>query len=117
MSEQVEQTASERPQAVDDEVALLRQQVEDLRHDLRAAVDAVRAAEAERATAAGRLRHVEYALHVAEEREKELVDLVAKIDEDTAEARSRYDELVHARSFKVYRKLLAPYVRLRSGLG
>lgn len=87
--------------------------VEELRHDLRRAVDAVHAAEAERATATSRLRHVEYALNVAKEREKEFVDLVAKIDEEAATARHAFEQLHASRSFRLFDLVMRGYRRIR----
>jgi hypothetical protein len=83
-----------------------------LRSELRVAIDAAHAADAERATALARLRAVEIRLDAAVEREKEFVDLLARIDLDTAEARHRYQELLASPSFRLFSTLMRPYRRL-----
>lgn len=97
-----------------DALAEVQAVAEHLRHDLRVAVDAVREAQAERATVAAELARTRNELRVAEEREKEFVDLVARIDLDAAESRRAYEDLLASRSFRTFTALLAPYRRLRA---
>lgn len=94
-------------------VAELRSTVERLRDDLRIAIDAAHGADAERATVAGRLRHVEYALDLALARETEVAELIEELDRLAGGDAQRLAALANSRSFRVYRGLLAPYHRLR----
>ena len=98
------------------DVRSLERQVEDLRHALRVAVDAAEAAEAAHGVTAGQLRHHQYALDVAKERQREMVDIVAKIDEDARQRTQDYTDLKASTTFKIFWALMTPYRKLRRRL-
>jgi hypothetical protein len=70
-------------------------------------------ADAERGVVAGNLRHHEYALSVAKERQKELVDIVARIDEDARQKTQDYDDLRRSITFRIFWAVMTPYRKLR----
>lgn len=86
---------------------------DDLRDQLRDAVDAARGADARRATVEARLAHVEYALAAAEAREEEVAGYVHQISELCDGDIRRLEALLDARTYRAYWRLLAPYRWLR----
>lgn len=88
-------------------------EVQGLRDRLRLAIDAAHAADAQRATVEGRLRHVEYALWAAEAREEETGEMIERIYDLAEGDIRRLEALLDARSYRTYWRLLAPYRWLR----
>lgn len=86
---------------------------QEVRDQLRDALDAARAADASRASAESRLRGVEYALAASQAREAEVAELFDRIYELTSADRARLEAIARARTFRIYWKLLAPYRRFR----
>lgn len=97
----------------------LQADVQVLRHDLRRAVDAALAAEASEGNAVGRVRHVEYALHVAKRREAELEEMVEQLDGEAGDVRAaaaalrEWEAMRESTLFKVFKTLTEPYRRIR----
>ncbi len=101
--------------AVDSEPELAAQQptIDDLRHQLRDAIDAAHGADARRASVESRLKHVEYALSAAEAREVDVADMIDRIYDVADGDVRRLEALLDARTFRIYMRLLAPYRWMR----
>ena len=96
------------------ELDQLRETVQSLRDDLRLAIDTAHAAEAAKGAEAGQRITLENQLAVAEERLREMVDIVAHLDQRTADAVREHQEFHESRSYRFLHAVLAPYRRVRS---
>jgi L-alanine-DL-glutamate epimerase-like enolase superfamily enzyme len=95
------------------EVEALEATVQALRDDLRLAIDAAHAAEAAKGAEAGRRVRLENELAAAEERLREMVDILAHLDQRTADAVRAHQEFHDSRSYRFLHTVLAPYRRVR----
>ena len=96
------------------ELDQLRATVQALRDDLRLAVDTAHAAEAAKGAEAGQRIKLEHQLAAAEERLREMVDIVAHLDQRTADAVREHQAFHESRSYRFLHAVLAPYRRVRS---
>ncbi len=87
--------------------------IDDLRRQLRDAIDAAHGADARRANVESRLQHVEYALSAAEAREAEAAEMIEQIYDVAEGDIDRLDALLNARTYRAYQRLLSPYRWLR----
>lgn len=86
---------------------------QELRDQLRSAIDAAHGADARRATVEARLAHVEFALSAAEAREEEVAEMVEEIYDLCDGDIRRLQALLDARKFRAYWQLQKPYRWLR----
>lgn len=104
-----------RMDAGDEELASLRTTMQTMRDDLRRAIDAAHAAEASKGQEAGRRIRLEHELAIAEERIREMVDLLALLDQQVGTAKAAHEAFLTSRSYRLLNRVLAPYRRLRGG--
>lgn len=90
-----------------------RDLIQDLRHQLRDALDAAHGADAARATAAAQLRQVEYELAAVRGREAEVAPMLEELERQAHGGPERIFEVTNSRLFRIYWRLLTPYRRLR----
>jgi hypothetical protein len=96
------------------ELDQLRATVQSLRDDLRLAIDTAHAAEAAKGAEAGQRIKLENQVAAAEERLREMVDIVAHLDQRTADAVREHQAFHESRSYRLLNAVLAPYRRVRS---
>ena len=57
----------------------------------------------------GRLKHVEYALDAAKAREEEVAEMIDELHTISGGDVNRLREIMHARSYRTYLRLIRPY--------